>query len=107
MNEREALIQIRTLMNARERESFGGSTKAKVESGQEVAEVAAAQRDLMSVVRCTVQLHDQIRLTLTERGWVPVIAGKDGSLVGWAPTSANTFKTPEEALADLRRHHDI
>ncbi|WP_439925314.1 hypothetical protein [Nitrobacter sp. JJSN] len=92
------------LMKARERESFGGSTKAKVESGQEVA---AAQRDLMSVERCKVQLHDQIRLTLTERGWVPVIAGKDGSLVGWAPTCANTFKTPEEALADLRKHHDI
>jgi hypothetical protein len=61
----------------------------------------------MSEERYKVQLHDQIRLTLTERGWVPVIAGKDGSLVGWAPTSANTFKTPEEALADLRKHHDI
>jgi hypothetical protein len=98
MNKRKALIHIRTLIKARRREDSSGSTKAKA---------AAAQWALISEERYKVQLHDQIRLTLTERGWVPVIAGKDGSLVGWAPTSANTFKTPEEALADLRKHHDI
>ncbi|ABE63151.1 hypothetical protein Nham_2359 [Nitrobacter hamburgensis X14] len=98
MNKRKALIHIRALIKAREREGSSGSTKAKV---------VASQWALISEERYKVQLHDQIRLTLTERGWVPVIAGKDGSLVGWAPTSANTFKTPEEALADLRTHHDI
>jgi hypothetical protein len=97
MDEREALVHIRTLIKARERE---GSSSTK-------ANVAAAQWDLISKDRYNVQLHDQIRLTLTERGWVPVIAGKDGSFRAWAPSSANTFKTPEEALADLRKHHDL
>lgn len=50
MNEREALIHIRTLIKAREREGSAASTKAKVESGQEVA---AAQRDLVSEDRTT------------------------------------------------------
>jgi hypothetical protein len=104
MSEREALIHIRALIKAREQEGFAGSTKAKVATGQEVA---AKSWHLISEDRYNVQLHDQIRLTLTERGWVPVIVGKDGSLVGWVPTSANTFKTPEEALADLRKHHDM
>jgi hypothetical protein len=40
-------------------------------------------------------------------GWIPVIAAKDGSLVGSASTSKSIFKTPEEALADLRKHHDL
>jgi hypothetical protein len=97
MDEREALVHIRTLIKARERE---GSSPTK-------AKVAAAQWDLISKERYNVQLHDQIRLTLTERGWVPVIAGKDGAFRAWAPSSANTFKTPEEALADLRKHHDL
>ena len=98
MNERKALVHIRTLIKARGREDSAGSTKAKA---------AASHWDLVSEERYKVQLHEQIRLTLTERGWVPVIAGKDDNLVGWAPTSANTFKTPEEALADLRKYHDI
>jgi hypothetical protein len=102
MSEREALIHIRALIKARERE--GPARRAQNENGQEVV---AAWRDLMTGERYTVQLHDQIRLTLTECGWIPVITAKGGSLVGWVPTSANTFKTPEEALADLRRHHDM
>jgi hypothetical protein len=104
MNDREDLIHIRTLIKARAREGSGGATKDKVANGQEVA---AKSWHLISEDRYNVQLHDQIRLTLTERGWVPVIIGKDGSLVGWVPTSANTFRTPEEALADLRKHHNI
>jgi hypothetical protein len=54
-----------------------------------------------------IHLHDQIRLTLTEHGWVPVIAAKDGSLVKWILTSETIFRIPEEALAYLRKHHDI
>jgi hypothetical protein len=61
----------------------------------------------MSGERYTVQLHDQIRLTLTERGWIPVITAKDGSLVRWTLNSESIFRTPEEALAYLRKHHDI
>jgi hypothetical protein len=61
----------------------------------------------MTGERYTIQLHDQIRLTLTERGWIPVITAKDGSLVRWTLTSESIFRTPEEALAYLRKHHDI
>jgi hypothetical protein len=71
-----------------EREGSSGSTKAKV---------AAAQWDLMSEERYKVQLHDQIRLTLTEGGWAPFIATEDGNFVGRAATS----------LADLRKQHHI
>jgi hypothetical protein len=66
MNERKTLSHIRSLMKARGREDSSGSTKAKV---------AASQWDLVSEERYKIQLHDQIRLTLTERGWVPVITG--------------------------------
>lgn len=61
----------------------------------------------MSEERYKVQLHNRITLTLTEDGWVPVIAKEDGTFVGLPPTSVNLFKTPEEALAELRMHHDI
>jgi hypothetical protein len=90
-------------MKARERERAARSTRAK-ESGQKVV---AAWSDLISGERYTIQLHDQIRLTLTERGWVTIIAAKDGSLVRWMLTSDHIFRTPEEALAYLRKHHDI
>jgi hypothetical protein len=61
----------------------------------------------MNEERYKIQLHDRITLTMTEGGWVSVIATEDGNFVGRAPTPANLFKTPEEALADLRKHHDI
>jgi hypothetical protein len=50
----------------------------------------------MSEDQYKIQPRDQIRLTLTER--FPVIAAKDGSFVGHAPSSTKrSSQTPDEA----------